>query len=203
MSILEDGWENRLRSLQSKLANTKSLKLQALEIQLHGQMFTVNENTIRKQLNEYKKETKIDKSTNISILKDGYCFFHCISEYLNDTQEEHEQIREEVIDTSSANKQFYSQLINGKFEQLIHNMKQTDGHTNTWTTESEIIAASKTFNIEIFVQSMINGKHEWIRYSRNSDCDHSIQFKAIRHQNNHFSLIQINPEHVLVHVEKY
>jgi hypothetical protein len=82
-------------------------------------------------------------------------------------------------------------------------MKRTDGHTNTWTTESEIIAAGKTFNIEIFVQSMINGKHEWIRYSRNSDCDHSIQFKAIRHQNNHFSLIQINPEHVLVHVEKY
>ena len=110
---------------------------------------------------------------------------------MNDTQEELEQIRQEVIVTSSANKQFYSQLINRKFAQHIHNMKRTDGHTNTWTTE--IIAASKTFNIEIFVQTMINGKHEWIRYSRNSDCDHSIQFKAIRHQNNHFSLIQNKP----------
>jgi hypothetical protein len=34
-------------------------------------MSTENENTIRKQLNEYKKEPTIDKSTNISILKDG------------------------------------------------------------------------------------------------------------------------------------
>ena len=86
-------------------------------------MSTENENTIGKQLKEYKKETTIDKSTNISILKDGNCFFRCISEYFNDTQEEHEQIRQEVIDTVSANKQFYSQLINGKFEQLMHNMK--------------------------------------------------------------------------------
>ena len=53
-----------------------------------------------------------------------------------------------------------------------------------------IIAASETFNIEIFVQIMRNGKHEWIRYSRNSDCDHSIQFITIQHQDNHFSLIQ-------------
>ena len=156
-------------------------------------MSTENENTIEKQLNENKKETTIDKSTNISILKDGNCFFRCISEYLNDTQEEHEQIRQEVIDTLSANKQLYSQLINGKFEQHVHNMKPTDVHTNTWTTESEIIPASKTFNIEIFVQTMINGKHEWICYSRNSDCVHIIQFKTIRHQNNHFSLIQNKP----------
>ena len=51
----ENTWENRLRSLQCKLANTKSRKLQALKIQLHRQMSTENENTIRKQLNEYKK----------------------------------------------------------------------------------------------------------------------------------------------------
>ena len=56
-----------------------------------------------------------------------------------------------------------------------------------------IIAASETFNIEIFVQIMRNGKHEWIRYSRNSDCDHSIQFITIQHQDNHFSLIQNKP----------
>ena len=136
----ENTWENRLRSLQSKLENTKSRKLQALKIQFH--------------------------------------------------RHEHEQIRQEIIDTVSANKQFYSQSINGKFEQHVHNMKQTDGHTNTWSTESKIIAPSKTFNIEIFVQTTINGKHEWIRYSRNSDCDHSMQFKTIRHHDNHFSLIQ-------------
>ena len=125
-------------------------------------MSTENENTIGKQLKEYKKETTIDKSTNITILKDGNCFFHCISEYLNDTQEEHEQIQQEVKDTLSANKQFYSQLIDGNFEQHIHDKKRTDGHTNIWVTESEIIAASETFNIEIFVQIMKNGKHEWI-----------------------------------------
>jgi hypothetical protein len=77
----ENTWENRLRSLQSKLTNTKSRKLEALEIQFHRQMSTENENTIEKQLNENKKETTIDKSTNISILKDGKTFFRCISEY--------------------------------------------------------------------------------------------------------------------------
>jgi hypothetical protein len=69
-------------------------------------MFTENENTKGKQLKEYKKETTIDKSTNISILKDGNCFFRCISEYLNDTQEEHEQFRQEVIDTHNFDKYF-------------------------------------------------------------------------------------------------
>ena len=74
----ENTWENRLRSLQCKLENTKSRKLQALKIQLHRQMSTENENTIGKQLKEYKKEITIDKSTNISILKDGNRFFRCI-----------------------------------------------------------------------------------------------------------------------------
>jgi hypothetical protein len=39
-------------------------------------MSTENENAIVKQLNENKKETTIDKSTNISILKDGNYVFH-------------------------------------------------------------------------------------------------------------------------------
>ena len=172
------------------MAYAKSRKLQALEIQLHRQMSTGNENKIGKQLKEYKKETTINKSTNIPILKDGNVFFSCISEYLNETEEEHEQIRQEIIDTLSANKQFCSKLIDGSFEQHIHNMKLTNGHTNTWATESEIIAASETFNIEIFVQTMINGKHKWMRYSRNSDCDHSIQFITIRYQDNYFSLLR-------------
>jgi hypothetical protein len=41
-------------------------------------MSTENENTIGKQLKEYKKEITIDKSTNISILKDGNRFFRVI-----------------------------------------------------------------------------------------------------------------------------
>jgi hypothetical protein len=44
-------------------------------------------------------------------------------------------------------------------------MEQTNGHTNTWATEAEIMAASETFNCEIFIKTIVDGNFSWIRHS--------------------------------------
>ena len=43
-------------------------------------------------------------------------------------------------------------------------MEQTNGHTNTWATEAEIMAASETFNCEIFIKTIVDGNFSWIRH---------------------------------------
>jgi hypothetical protein len=48
-----------------------------------------------------------DKSSTISIQKDGNCFFRCISSFLHNTEVYHENIRHEVTNTLSNNKEFY------------------------------------------------------------------------------------------------
>jgi hypothetical protein len=116
-------------------------------------------------------------------------FFRCISSYLHNTEVYHENIRHEVTNTLSKNKEFYSQLIDGDFDQHINNMEQTNGHTNTWATEAEIMAASETFNCEIFIKTIVDGNFSWIRHSIKPNCDHDIPYISILHEHQHFSLI--------------
>ena len=86
-------------------------------------------------------------------------------------------------------KGFIKQLIDGDFDQHINNMEQTNGHTNTWAMEAEIMAASETFNCEIFIKTMVDGNFSWIRHSIKPNCDHDIPYISILHENQHFSLI--------------
>ena len=46
-------------------------------------------------------------------------FFCCISSYLHNTEVFYENIRHEVTNTLSKNKEFYSQLIDGDFDQQM------------------------------------------------------------------------------------
>ena len=121
--------------------------------------------------------------------KDGNCFFRCISSYLHNTDVYHENIRHEVRNALSKNKDFYSQLIDGDFDQHTNNMEQTNGNTDTWATEAEIMAASETFNCEIFIKTIVDGNFSWIRHSIKPNCDHDIPYISILHANQHFSLI--------------
>ena len=68
-------------------------------------------------------------------------------------------------------------------------MEQTNGHTNTWAKEAEIMAASETFNCEIFIKTIVDGNFSWIRHSIKPNCDHDIPYISILHENQHFSLI--------------
>ena len=51
------------------------------------------------------------------------------------------------------------------------------------------MAASETFNCEIFIKAMEDGNFSWIRYSIKPNCDHDIPCISILHKNHHFSLI--------------
>jgi hypothetical protein len=51
------------------------------------------------------------------------------------------------------------------------------------------MAASETFNCEIFIKTMVDGNFSWIRHSIKPNCDHDIPYISILHENQHGSLI--------------
>ena len=70
-------------------------------------------------------------------------------------------------------------------EHLV-NMGKTDGSVQSYATDAEIVAASKLFNVDIFIQTLVNAKREWTKYSLDDKCDHSKTYVAIIHENEHF-----------------
>jgi hypothetical protein len=44
-------------------------------------------------------------------------------------------------------------------------MGKTDGSVQSYATEAEIVAASELFNVDIFIQTLVNTKREWTKYS--------------------------------------
>ena len=56
-------------------------------------------------------------------------------------------------------------------EHLV-NMGKTDGSVQSYATEAEIVAASELFNVDIFIQTLVNAKREWTKYSLDGKCDH-------------------------------
>lgn len=67
-------------------------------------------------------------------------------------------------------------------EHLV-NMSKTDGSVQSYATEAEIVAASELFNVDIFIQTLVNTNREWTKYSLNDKCDHSKTYVAIIHEN--------------------
>lgn len=176
-----------MKSLQDKYTRNKTRKLTVLETHKRSSISTNECLTSHNNSETVCDNNNCDKSSTISMQKDGNCFFRCISSYLHNTEVYHENIRHEVTNTLSKNKEFYSQLIDGDFDQHINNMEQTNGHTNTWATEAEIMAASETFNCEIFIKTIVDGNFSWIRHSIKPNCDHDIPYISILHENQHFS----------------
>ena len=156
---------------------------------------TYDENMSYNKTNTHNTQELLEpcNSRIIPIKKDGNCFFRCMSVYLMKNEEHHFEIRQTIVKTMIENKEFYSELVDGNFEDHIRNIKLDNGHTNTWATESEIIAASQAYDIEIFVKTDIDGNINWIRNSRYETCNHGLPFITILHENNHFSLIENQP----------
>jgi ATP/ADP translocase len=44
-------------------------------------------------------------------------------------------------------------------------MGKTDGSVQSYATEAEIVAASELFNVDIFIQTIVNTKRKWTKYS--------------------------------------
>ena len=113
-----------MKSLQDKYIRNKTRKMTVLETH-KGSSISTNEYLT----SHNNSETVCDKSSTISIQKDGNCFFRCISSYLPNTEVYHENIRHEVTNTLSKNMEFYSQLIDGDFVNYLETL-------NIYTSEN-------------------------------------------------------------------
>ena len=105
----ENAWKNEMKSLQDKYTRNKTRKMKR---ETHkGSSISTNEYlTSHNNSETVCDNNNCDKSSTISIQKDDNCFFRCISSYLPNTEVYHENIRHEVTNTFSKNKEFYSQL---------------------------------------------------------------------------------------------
>jgi hypothetical protein len=82
-------------------------------------------------------------------------------------------------------------------------MSKTDGSVQSYATDAEIVAASKLFNVDIFIQTLVNAKREWTKYSLDGKCDHSKTYVAIIHENEHFKVLNKSSLSVPAHCQIY
>ena len=55
----------------------------------------------------------------------------------------------------------YQEYISGNVQEHLVNVSKTDGSVQSYATEAEIVAASELFNVDIFIQTLVNTKREW------------------------------------------
>ena len=75
-----------------------------------------------------------------------------------------------------------------KFDSHLENMMRSDGHTNSWATEAEILATSKSYKI-IFVLREQYRNTGWQKFSFDKECNHNKKTIKILNTANHFKLV--------------
>jgi hypothetical protein len=80
-------------------------------------------------------------------------------------------------------------IISGNVQEHLVNMDNTDGSVQSYATEAEIVAASELFNVDIFIQTLVNTKREWTKYSLYDKCEHSKTYVVILHEHEHFKVL--------------
>ena len=136
-------------NLSKKLWTTKSRKLKILRLNNTVQINKVTETQAEVHTTEPQHKHDATIITYIPTEKDGNCFFRCISKYLYNTEEKHEELRQNIVCKMNEDRTFYSSLVDEDLDTHLQNMKRSDGHTNTWATEAEIIAASE--NLKLYI----------------------------------------------------
>ena len=133
---------------------------------------------------------KNDKPDDIEdVMGDGNCFFRCLSIALHKHEEEHKKMRENVVQKMNEDKEFYKQLIDEDYQEHIDGMKHSDGRIESWATEAEIIAASETYNIDIFVYREIGNDPDWHLYTKDRKCHHARKYVKILNERSHYKLV--------------
>ena len=66
---------------------------------------------------------------------------------------------------------------------------RSDGHTNTWATEAEILATSEAYKCDIFVLSEQYKIIGWQKFSFDKECNHNKKSIKILNTVNHFKLV--------------
>ena len=90
--------------------------------------------------------------------KDGNCYFRCIALAIHDNENKHKEVRQKIVETMKMNKQVY-QAYAENFDSHLEHMMRSDGHTNTWATEAEILATSEAYKWDVFVLREQYKKH--------------------------------------------
>jgi hypothetical protein len=87
-------------------------------------------------------------------IPDGNCFFRAISYCISGTQNNHYKVREQIVNELRTNEALFMPIIEERYGNQIEQYIQEEGMDKPgvgWGTHTEIIAASKLFNINIHV----------------------------------------------------
>ena len=120
--------------------------------------------------------------------KDGNCYFRCIALAIHDNENMHKEVRQKIVKTMKMNKQVY-QVYAENFDSHLENMMRSDGHTNTWATEAEILATSEAYKCDVFVQREQYINIGWQKFSFDKECNHNKKSIKILNTANHFKLV--------------
>ena len=160
-SYMNDTIESIFREQTRKLTFTKERKFANLEKKTRKWSSTNKEYTKSKNSNV----KHLEPEEIVNVVGDRNCFFRCISIKLFDTETQHQHIRQQIVDHMRKNLICYQEYISGNVQEHLVNMSKTDGSVQSYATDAEIAAASKLFNVDIFIQTLVNTKRERTKYS--------------------------------------
>ena len=92
------------------------------------------------------------------ITGDGNCLFRAISKAMYNTEDEHIKLRKDAVKHIHESKEKYKPYIDTSFDKHIQNMAHTDGLTESWGTEAEILALTEILQRSIEVYSKTGEK---------------------------------------------
>ena len=119
---------------------------------------------------------------------DGNCYFKCIALAIHVNENKHKEVRQNIVETMKMNKQVY-QAYAENFDSHLENMVRSDGHSDTWATEAEILATTEAYKCDVFVQSEQYINIGWQKFSLDNDCNHNKKAIKIVNTENHFKLV--------------
>ena len=90
--------------------------------------------------------------------------------------------------TMKMNKQAYRAYAKN-FDSHLENMMRSDGHTNTWGTEAEILATNEAYKCDVFVPREQYRNIGWQKFSFDKECNHNKKSIKILNTANHFKLV--------------
>ena len=129
-----------------------------------------------------------NQPTVSDVERDGNCYFRCIALAIHDNENKHEEVKQKIVETMKMNKQVY-QAYAENFDSHLENMMRSDGHTNTWATEAEILATSEDYKCDIFVLSERYKSIGWQKFSFDKECNHNKNLIKVLNTVNDFKLV--------------
>ena len=150
------------------------------------------DNEVRKGISEGKLisvDSDIANQLTVSnVERDGNCYFRCITLAIHGNENRHKEVKQKIVETMKMNKQVY-QAYAEYFDSHLENMVRSDGHSNTWATEAEILATSEAYKCDVFVLRDQYINTGWQKFSLDKDCNHNKKLIKILNTANHFKLV--------------